>query len=278
MGSGVAAEAAIDRPRMDFAGFADSPPVNPGVDHQARELDCVRHLLSADVLNAAHERADKIGTSADRVLITSGAIDEEAYLRAFASSLRIAFEPLDSVPRAQCPLADERLIASAGYGLLPLESDEGLTIVVAPRGAAVRRIMQMTEGNPAVAARFRLTSGERFTRFVMRTAGKALTTRAFDSLKNNWPLLSAASETRLGGIAAIALIAIFPIVAYLVAPRATVAAFEILLATVFLAWLALRLTGALITRRAPDRTRDSRRPQAAGLHHHRGTLPRSRVG
>ena len=255
MGSGVAAEAAIDRPRMDFAGFAGSPSIDPdkGAESTAlcRELDCVRHLVSADVLDAAQERADKIGTGADRVLIATGALDEETYLRALASSLGIAFEPLDGVARAQCPLADERLIEFAAAGLLPLESDDGLTVVVAPRGAAARRIIQLIDDNPAAAARFRLTSGERFTRFVMRTAGTALTARATDTLKSNWPLLSAASETRLGGIVALASIAIFPIAAYLFAPSTTMAAFEILLAIVFLAWLALRLTGALIRRRAP---------------------------
>ena len=86
-----------------------------------------------------------------------------------------------------------------GAGLLPLESDDGLTVVVAPRGMAARRIIQLIGDNPAAAPRFRLTSAERFTRFVMRTAGKALTARATDTLKSSWPLLSAASATGLGG-------------------------------------------------------------------------------
>ena len=211
MGSGVAAEAAIDRPRTDFTSLAGSRPADPDPERGGRELDCVRRLLSTDVLEAALERADKIGTGADRVLIAAGALDEETYLRSLAFSLGIAFEPLDGVARAQCPLTDERLVSSAAAGLLPLTSDDGLTVVVAPRGAAVRRIIQLIDGNPAAARRFRLTSGQRLTRFVMRTAGKALIARAADTLKNNWPLLSAASEIRLGGIMAMAAVAIFPI-------------------------------------------------------------------
>lgn len=51
------------------------------------------------------------GTGADRVLIASGALDEETYLRALADELGVPFEPLDGVARALCPLGDERLTA-----------------------------------------------------------------------------------------------------------------------------------------------------------------------
>jgi cellulose synthase/poly-beta-1,6-N-acetylglucosamine synthase-like glycosyltransferase len=258
MQSDVATKAAMTRLRADFSASADSPSINPGTSDEStrrhRELDCIRHLLPADVLAAAQERATVIGTGADRVLIASGAIDEETYLRALAFSLGIAFEPLDAIPRAQCPLADERLISSATAGLLPLTSDDGLAIVVAPRGTAARRIIQLIKNSPAFAPNFRLTSAERFDRFVVRHADKALAARASELLKHDWPLLSAASETRLGGIVAMASIATLPIAAYLFTPVVTVAALEVLLATVFLAWLALRLAGAFIKRRAPDRS------------------------
>jgi hypothetical protein len=53
------------------------------------ELDCVRSRLAAEA------RAGAFGTGADRVLISSGALDEETYLRALGESLGVTFEPLD---------------------------------------------------------------------------------------------------------------------------------------------------------------------------------------
>ena len=95
----------------------------------------------------------------------------------------MAFEPLDGTPRAMCPLDDERLIESAAAGMLPLTIDGELYLVVAPRGAAARRILRLIEENPARARRFRFTSAERLNRFVLRCGGEALAARAADELK-----------------------------------------------------------------------------------------------
>ncbi len=46
------------------------------------ELDCVERLLPPAALAAAKERAAAVGVGADRVLITTGRLSEEAYLRA----------------------------------------------------------------------------------------------------------------------------------------------------------------------------------------------------
>ncbi|HZL31004.1 MAG TPA: hypothetical protein VFC54_08080 [Pseudolabrys sp.] len=257
MGPGVAAGAAADRPAAAPGSEAKHSPLeqwSAPQDSRCRELDCIRHLLPAGVLEAAQERARKTGTGADRVLIAAGLIDEETYLLALAGSLGIRFEPLDGVARERCPVADDRLIAAAATGLLPLSSDDGLVVVVAPRGASARRIVQLIDDDRATAARFRLTSSERFNRFVLRYAGKALTARASEALKQQWPMLSAASQTRLGSIAAMAAITIGSLAAYAFAPTVTVGALEVLLATMFLAWLGLRLTGALIRQPPPDRS------------------------
>ena len=278
MGSGVEAGVATARSGTVRDAFADDPAAEPRPVSRGRvppapgpragtveaaepsyetavhgdrlfpELDCVRKHFSPRVLAEAEQRAAAIGTGADRVLIAAGKLDEETYLRALAEKLGLAFETLDGVPRDQCPIDSERLIDSATSGLLPLVIDDGLTVVVAPRGTAARRILRLVEDNPDQAARFRLTSAERFNRFVIRCAGKALVTRAADKLKQEWPQLSAASSSRPSSLLSMAAIGLVSLAAIVVAPSATVLAFEVMLAAMFLAWLALRLTGAFIRR------------------------------
>jgi hypothetical protein len=107
MAFAVGAAAALARSRISFGEHADSPSIDAWAPPLAdvareardfRELDCLRSLLAADVLDAAERRAAALGTGADRVLIAAGALSEESYLRALGESLGVAFEPLDGVP------------------------------------------------------------------------------------------------------------------------------------------------------------------------------------
>jgi cellulose synthase/poly-beta-1,6-N-acetylglucosamine synthase-like glycosyltransferase len=211
------------------------------------------------VLAAAEQRAQAVGTGADRVLIASGQIDEETYFRALGEALDIGFEPLDGIARAQCPIDDQRLIESAAIGLLPLAAEEALadssfTIVIAPRGIAARNIVRLIEQDPAAARRFRFTSAERFNRFVMRYAGNAIAARASHRLQQTWPLMSAASSIRLKHLVTLASIAVLSLASFVFAPATTVLIFQLILAAIFLAWLVLRLTGAFIDRPKPKPT------------------------
>src|ERR1041385_7989673 len=94
-----------------------APADEPSVDFP--ELECVRALLPSDGLDTAAARAALLGTGADRVLIASGAIGEETYLRALPGQLGVVFEPLDGVPRAMCPIEDDRLTEAAGPRPMP---------------------------------------------------------------------------------------------------------------------------------------------------------------
>ena len=259
----VGAGAAVVRSRSIFDRSIGSPPIDPWSADIAEtgsrdsdrfpEIDCVRPLLAADVLVAAERRAAAIGVGADRVLIASGALSEETYLRALGETLGVAFEPLDGIARAQCPIDDQRLIESAAAGLLPLAVDDDLCLVVAPRGAA-RRIMRLIEDNPARAQRFRFTSAERLNRFVLRYAGKTLAAHASDRLKQTWPMLSAAPPRWRGNIVRAAIFGLAALAAGVLAPAASALAFEVMLAAVFLAWLGLRLAGVFVNAFAPDRS------------------------
>jgi hypothetical protein len=248
--------------RATLGEHAASPSIDPsaaeradsGAVHTDRcpEIDCIRTLLAADVIEAAERRAAALGVGADRVLIAAGELSEEDYLRALAAALGVAFEPLDDAPRALCPLNDERLIESAAAGMLPLAIGDELYLVVAPRGGAARQILRLIEENPARARRFRFTSADRLNRFMLRHIGEAIAARAAGKLKRTWPMLSAAPRPwRLKFIPA-ALVMLPALAAAIAAPAATMLAVEVALAAVFLAWLGLRLAGALVEPAACD--------------------------
>jgi hypothetical protein len=232
----------IDPWALEFADL-EAPP---GAPASFPEIDCLRGRLSPGLLAAAERRAGAVGVGADRVLIAAGALGEEAYLRAFGEHLGIAFEPLDDIARALCPVDDERLIESAAAGLLPLTFEDDLCLAVAPRGLAARRIVALIDDNPDLTRRFRFTSAERLNHFVLRCAGATLAAHASDGLKRTWPALSAAPPRWRGNIVPAAIAGLTSLAAFVLATAATLYAFEIMLAGMFLAWLGLRLVGAFI--------------------------------
>jgi cellulose synthase/poly-beta-1,6-N-acetylglucosamine synthase-like glycosyltransferase len=224
------------------------------------ELDCVRDQLPLAAIAAAERRALAAGVTADRVLITSGLISEEAYVRALAQSLGLAFEPLEVPLRDACPISDERLIEAGAAGLLPLMQSGEFTLVVAPRGVAARRLYTIIDGAPELRRRIRLTSSERLAGFIHRNASRALGKRAAFGLLTSRPVFSAAprEKTRL-------LMPLFAMVAALgaviVAPNLVATGFSVAFSLVFFAWISLRLIG-LFAAAKPSR-RVPRRPDAS---------------
>jgi hypothetical protein len=157
------------------------------------ELDCLRGRLPPGTLAAAEQRATALGIGADRVLIASGAISEDDYVRALAGWLQVPFERLD-IPRAACPLPDDRLLDAVNAGLLPLRVGSTFVDVVAPQILAARRLV--TGAHPLPSDRFRLTSPQRLRQFVIDHAGTALGLRAAEALRQEQPELSAAQCPR----------------------------------------------------------------------------------
>lgn len=243
MAFGVRIGAAAAAPWIEFAADA-APDGFP-------EIDCVRATLSPAVARAAERRATRLGVGADRVLIAAGTINEDDYLRSLARQLGVTFERLDGAPRSACPVDNDRLIEAACMGLLPLTVDDEPFVVIAPRGVAARRLIAMIEGDPTLVRRFRFTSAERLTRFVVRYAGNALTAHACEQLKQTWPMLSAAPPRWRANLAPLAVIAAGIVAAAVLAPAMTAIAFELMLGAMFLAWLVLRLAGVFINVKAP---------------------------
>jgi glycosyltransferase XagB len=168
MEGGLEAGAAARRARHFVRGGYGPAPATRRVGLRARpgipapdgypELDCVAGLLPPATIAAARARAAAVGVGAERVLPVAGHLSEEAYLKALGASLGVAFEPLDDAARALCPAGPDDLIESAATGLLQLANGEDLTVVVAPRGSAVRRLIALLRHKPALARRFRFTT------------------------------------------------------------------------------------------------------------------------
>ena len=231
------ASAAYERPRSD-ANRRARQPINA-----CPELDCVRHRLPPGIVAAAERRAAEVGLGADRVLVTRGALPEDLYAGALASSLGATFAPLDDLSRAACPLSDQRLIEGTAAGLLPFDVDGKRVLMTTLRGLTARKLTMQLRSRPQLAGRFQITTDERLKRYVMRTAPHALGQKAAEELKTTHPKMSAASRTsRLPLLAAAAAAAIGAVIA---APTEALGIIELSLTFVFLAWAALRLLGAM---------------------------------
>lgn len=206
------------------------------------ELDCLRDLLPPEVIDAAAHRARRVGTSAERVLISAGTIREEDYVRALAQWLKMPFESLTITRRDACPADDESLIKAPAGGTLLLRGKLGMAPVVAPHNAS--QFIQAMRNHPQLRELIRLTTTKHITDYVMRHIPSAIGERAANALPRDWPALSAAPPRTLvpfiiaGAVTAVAAV---------VAPVIAAYTLQLMLAFVFLSWVALRLLGLFIT-------------------------------
>ena len=207
------------------------------------EIECIRRLLPPGLVFACTERAVELGVGADEVLIGSGHISEERYYRALALAVGVPFAELDGWPRALCPLSDEALLSAASAGILPLALNGELVWVMAPRGIGARRFASAVGQSPAMRHRVLVSSCERIERFALQHASGEHGRQASDDLFCTHPVLSAKRRT-WRFLAMPAAFAAALLAALALAPALTVAAVQIAISAVFLAWIALRAVAA----------------------------------
>ena len=242
------------------------PPRAQGIDASplgnCPELRCLAGRLPPETLAAAADRARSIGVGADRVLVTSGAITDDAYVRALAEWLDVTFDPLAWTQREQCPLDDGRLIDAVATGIVPLRVGGNLIYVIAPSGIGARRLTELTAQDPQWRQRIRLTTTARLKRFVEKHGADAIGARATNLLQSFMPRMSAAPSRRPTFRWKAAVIAAIPVAVVLVfEPRVSMGIVEALLAVMFIAWIVLRLVGAFM--RVPGWQRKARIPDDA---------------
>jgi cellulose synthase/poly-beta-1,6-N-acetylglucosamine synthase-like glycosyltransferase len=252
-GDGAAVRSAAERlsaERSLLAPAARSLHGTRPARSSASEIEHLRGQIPLALLAHAEWRGAALGVGADRVLVTEGSISEEDYLRGYAAATGLLFEPLDSVPRSACPVADARMLAAVAAGMLPLAADEGLALVVAPRGLAARGIQTLIARHPHRRSLFRVTSAARLHRFVTDHCGEAMGRRAAEALREAAPLLSAARSGRSGATYWCGALAALAVAASLAAPGPAWVAADVALSLLYIAWAGLRLIAML--RRAPD--------------------------
>jgi cellulose synthase/poly-beta-1,6-N-acetylglucosamine synthase-like glycosyltransferase len=213
------------------------------------EIACVEDRLPGGIIAAAERRATGLGIGADRVLLASGVIAEDEYVQALASSCGVMFDPLTDTPRSACPLADDRFVEAAGAGLLPLQVNGDLVLIIAPRVFAARRLVELLASRRDLSRRIRLTSNRRLHQFVVKHGNEALGRRAADKLNLTSPDLSAAPRPRQFPSITLLSTAALMAGALVAAPGYVVGSIDLALAIIFMAWIALRLFGSLASPR-----------------------------
>jgi cellulose synthase/poly-beta-1,6-N-acetylglucosamine synthase-like glycosyltransferase len=216
----------------------------------ADELDCLRHVLARERLEAAEARSRRLGIGAEQVLIRSGDISEADYLRHLSRHTGIAIEDLTEFDRADTPLNDRQIPYAAASGILPLRHNGRLIKVVAPRLRAVRTLCRLVAAHPYVCEDIRLTTAASLQQFLTQQSGAALSRIAALGLYDADPTQSAAPaacttswQGRLRRGSSVA-------VAVLLPPFLMPGLFTATLAAWFLGFAALRLAGALWPRPA----------------------------
>ena len=171
---------------------ASSP--RPQADH-AFELDCLRGVLSPDLLAEAARCAALLRVGADQVLIRRGLITETEYVVRLARHCELAIEDFRDISRIDCPLSDAQLRYAAQHRLLPLDQPDGRYYVHAPLGLAARRIATLCARQER--PRIRLTTRAAFDRYLMRH--EALVHEAAEGLALQMPEMSCAPIRRQRG-------------------------------------------------------------------------------
>jgi hypothetical protein len=226
------------------------------------ELDALRRRFPAAFITWVERRASALGLGADRVLVAQRAIAEEDYLRSYAVTSGIAFEPLDRIPRVTCPLGDDRMLDAIAAGILPFMIAGRLTFIVAPRGTAARRMLEFARRYSGLRFRFRVTSAQRLQDYILRHCGRALGRRAAYALRSAAPEFSAAPGVKAGTGRWLTIFAALAAAGFIAVPDEALAVTNIAVSLLFLAWMTIRLLGVFI---APPDTGHARRIADANL-------------
>jgi cellulose synthase/poly-beta-1,6-N-acetylglucosamine synthase-like glycosyltransferase len=257
-------------PRRDAAHFAwsDRPaflrasfgPPRSSNDNQryvldegpADELNCLRRVLAPELLRAAEARARELGIGADQVLILSGVIDEEAYLRRLSFHTGVAVENFSEIGRGDSLPRDRHILQAAGFGLIRFLRNGRMTWTLAPRHLAARTLCRLVATYPDLTEGLRLATSSHLHQFLLHQTDDVLGRAATNGLRRRFPKMSAAPAAtarprwrrhlqRCKGPFGIAALMLLP-------PIIALDVWSVVLSLWFLAFIGLRLIGSLVPR------------------------------
>ena len=231
-------------PRVE-QGFAESGALFRQVSDLPIELRAFRDRIDSVFLRWAANRAEVLGIGADVVVRRSGILHPDAILDAYANYLGAGIDRLEGEVSPQPNL--EELLSN---GVLPAETHQGQALpTIALLDGNTRQVCERVAINPALAANFRITSGERLRAFLERSNGARLSEHTAFGLQREAPDFSAATRYFEGyRTVVLALLATFAVLLYSF-PATTLLLIELTLATTFLSWSALRVFACFSKRR-----------------------------
>jgi hypothetical protein len=222
------------------------------------ELGPVLDLLAPGVAIEARQRADLVGTGADRVLVARGHLDEETYARRLARATGLRFETLGAATDLAPLPAGGDLIEAAASGVLTMRDRTGTPVfVVALDDQRAGRLLADREALVR-QGRLRITTRARLRAFVESTAPHRLAARAVAMHRAANPDASASGGRRVWPwvVAPAMILAVLTIMS----PDFVGAGLAITLSLVFLIHALFRAASALTPRRAdPPPVADDRR-------------------
>ncbi|MBS7542125.1 glycosyltransferase [Ancylobacter oerskovii] len=205
-------------------------------------------------LEAARERAARLGIGADEVLLAAAAATPDRLAAAVATRLGLATEPLDADTPVTVP-SPGTLHGMMRSGLL--RQPDG-TLVTAERGLRLRRLAAALEARPELRLRLRLTTPERLAELVRRRFAEPLGRLAAFSLRDEKPEQSAATLGLsrhllvLGALTCVVLAGLA-----LISPALLLIGPVLLVSLLLLGWSCLRLVASTQTPEvAPPPPRD----------------------
>ncbi len=201
--------------------------------------------VAMEKLASLAERARRLGVGVDEILFAARIAPEEVYYRALARHLALPFADLDG--EAWRPRGDAaQLVEGAAARLAVLHAPDGRAhIVVAPRGDALRQIVEEVPRRPELAGALAIAAPEALRRYVAAVGAAPLGALAADGLATARPEFSAQrpAPRHIDVAIIVALVAAFltisghPVVAPIV---------HGMMAAVFLGGLGLRVALSLV--------------------------------
>ena len=211
------------------------------------EIAFLEHFgVSRELLGRATEAAERCGVGADAALLGEGMISEERFCRALAEWLhapyysgRLAFDHRSEVETA----------IRTGFALLT-PNDQNLRAVVAPRGPALRFLLEARAAGrpqPPIA----ICSRQRLSALIRARSGPKVARKAAFDLEESDPSLTASAGLSLAQIAVAASLAMFAIGLGFGAPGMLRSFASIVLWLLFAVAILLRSTVAVAAQEPP---------------------------
>ena len=195
------------------------------------------HGVAPSDLHAVADSAARNGVDPTRHAVATGVVDETSCYRAFAAALGLRFA---AIPPPILPGGDASALLRTGIARAD-PAATGQSFVVAPEGPALRRMLDGLSGHPR--ADILVTTPSAFAAGVRRANGKALAAAIAGVDRQGIGRRTARTGSTWGQVALYVIVSWTVIFLGVLHPATTALALSLVLLPLFLATVALRISG-----------------------------------